>query len=126
MHSTGLLRIFRYRINRRVMEKTGHIAKKLYDFNTSGVLEVCIKDNWYRVTSNEFRSFDGNRRITEPIKQPGLGESMFDVPMKTYEYNGPVYVLLTNQEVIKMNTETIVTNPFMPKVEKSLPNSSRI
>ena len=107
-------------------EKTGHTAKKLYDFNTSGVLEVCIKDNWYRVTSNELRSFDGNRRITEPIKQPGLGESMFDVPMKTYEYNGPVYVLLTNQEVIRMDTETIVTNPFMPKVEKPLPNSSRI
>lgn len=107
-------------------EKTGHTAKKLYDFNTSGVLEVCIKDNWYRVTSNEFRSFDGKRRITEPIKQPGLGESMFDVPMKTYEYNGPVYVLLTNQEVIRMDTETIVTNPFMPKVEKPLLNSSRI
>ena len=107
-------------------EKTGHTVKKLYDFNTSGVLEVCIKDNWYRVTSNEFISFDGNRRITEPIKQPGLGESTFDVPMKTYEYNGPVYVLLTNQEVIRMNTETIVTNPFMPKVEKPLPNSSRI
>jgi hypothetical protein len=51
---------------------------------------------------------------------------MFDVPMKTYEYNGPVYVLLTNQEVIRMDTETIVTNPFMPKVEKPLPNSSRI
>lgn len=107
-------------------EKTGHTAKKLYDFNTSGVLEVCIKDNWYRVTSNEFRSFDGKRRITEPIKQPGIGDSMFDVPMKTYEYNGPVYVLLTNQEVIRMDTETIVTNPFMPKVEKPLPNSSRI
>jgi len=107
-------------------EKRGHTVKKLYDFNTSGVLEVCIKGNWYRVTSNEFRSFDGERRITEPIKQPGIGDSMFDVPMKTYEYNGPVYVLLTNQEVIKMNTETIVTNPFMPKIEKPLPNSSRI
>lgn len=108
------------------MEKTGHTAKKLYDFNTSGVLEVCIKDNWYRVTSNEFRSFDGNRRITEPVKQPGIGESMFNVPTKTYGYNGPVYVLLTNQEVIRMDTETIVTNPFMPKVAKSLPNSNRI
>lgn len=108
------------------MEKTGHTAKKLYDFNTSGVLEVCIKGNWYRVTSNEFRSFDGKRRITEPIKQPGLGDSMFDVPMKTYEYNGPVYVLLSNQEVIRMDTETIVTNPQMPVNIKSLVNSNRI
>lgn len=107
-------------------EKTGATVKKLYDFNTSGVLEVDIKGNWYRVTSNEFRSFDGNRRITEPIKQPGLGESMFDVPMHTYDYNGPVYVLLTNLEVIRMDTETVVTNPEMPVVEKSQVNNSRI
>jgi hypothetical protein len=100
------------------MEKTGHTAKKSYDFNTSGVLEVCIKGNWYRTTSNEFRSFDGSRRITEPIKQPGLGESMFDVPMKTYDYNGPVYILQTNLEVTKMDTETIVTNPKMPTYKK--------
>ena len=107
-------------------EKTGATVKKLYDFNTSGVLEVDIKGNWYRVTSNEFRSFDGKRRITEPIKQPGLGESMFDVPMHTYDYNGPVYVLLTNLEVIRMDTETVVTNPEMPVVEKSQVNNSRI
>jgi hypothetical protein len=107
-------------------EKTGATVKKLYDFNTSGVLEVSIKGNWYRTTSNEFRSFDGKRRITEPIKQPGLGESMFDVPMHTYDYNGPVYVLLTNLEVIRMDTETVVTNPEMPVVEKLQINNSRI
>lgn len=108
------------------MEKTGNTAKKLYDFNTAGVLEVCIKGNWYRVTSNEFRSFDGKRRITEPIKQPGLGDSMFDVPMHTYEYNGPVYIVQSNVEVIRMDTETIVTNPEIPVSKKSLINSSRI
>ena len=107
-------------------EKTGLTVKKLYDFNTSGVLEVCIKGNWYRVTSNEFRSFDGNRRVTEPIKQPGLGDSMFNVPMHTYEYNGPVYILGTNTEVIRMDTETITTNPEMPVNQKSLANSNRI
>ncbi len=107
-------------------EKTGHTSKKAHDFNTSGVLEVCIKGNWYRVTSNEFRSFDGNRRITEPIKQPGIADNMFDVPMKTSEYNGPVYVLLTNQEVIKMNTETIVTNPYMLPNKKDIKYSNRI
>jgi hypothetical protein len=100
-------------------EKTGHTAKKLNDFNTAGVLEVCIKENWYRVTSNEFRSFDGNRRITEPIKQPGIGESMINIPMKTYDYNGPVYVLLTNQKVNKMDTETIVKN-LMPTNQKQI------
>jgi len=108
------------------MEKTGHTAKKLYDFNTAGVLEVCIKGNWYRTSCNDFRSFDGNRRITEPIKQPGLGDSMFNVPMRTYEYNGPVYVLQTNLEVVRMNTETIVTNPEMPIKQTSVKNSSRV
>ena len=107
-------------------EKTGNTVKLLYDFNTAGVCEVCIKDNWYRTTAREFRSFDGNRRITEPIKQPGLGDSMFDVPMHTYEYNGPVYIVQSNVEVIRMDTETIVTNPEMPVNQKSLENSNRI
>lgn len=106
-------------------EKTGATVKKLYDFNTSGVLEVCIKGNWYRNTCNEFRSFDGNRRITEPIKQPGLGDSFIDIKMRTYEYNGPVYVLETNLEVIRMDTETIVTSPKMPVNKKSLESSNR-
>lgn len=114
-------------INKKVMaEKTGATVKKLYDFNTSGVLEVCIKDNWYRVTSNEFRSFDGKRRITEPVKQPGIGDSFDDIEFRTYDYNGPVYILQTNLEVIRMDTETIVTNPKMPVNQKSLPNNNRI
>jgi hypothetical protein len=108
------------------MEKAGHTVKKLYDFNTSGALEVCIKDNWYRVTSNEFRSFDGKRRITEPSVPVGQGADMSAIEMTTYEYNGPVYVLLTNQEVIRMDTQTIVTNPHMPIKQTSIQNSSRI
>lgn len=107
-------------------EKTGNTAKLIYDFNTAGVCEVQIKGNWYRTTAREFRSFDGNRRITEPIKQPGLGDSMFDVPMHTYEYNGPVYIVQSNVEVIRMDTETIVTNPEIPVNQKSLENSNRI
>lgn len=107
-------------------EKRGHTAKKLHDFNTAGALEVCIKGNWYRVTCNEFRSFDGNRRITEPSHPVGQGADMSKIVMKTYDYNGPVYVLQTNQEVVRMDTETIVTNPYTPIKQTSLENSSRI
>jgi hypothetical protein len=107
-------------------EKKGFTGKLTYDFNTAAVCEVSIKGNWYRTTAREFRSFDGNRRLTQPIKQPGIGDKFEDIQFHTYEYNGPVYVLQTNDEVIRMDTETIVTNPFMPKVQKSLPNSSRI
>ena len=39
--------------------------EKLYNpFNDAGMMEVCIKDAWYRVTSKDFRSFSGPRRIT--------------------------------------------------------------
>lgn len=107
-------------------EKTGNTAKLIYDFNTSGVCEVQIKGNWYRTTAREFRSFDGNRRITQPVKQPGLGDSFNDVKYCTYNYNGPVYILQSNVEVIRMDSETITTNANIPVVQKSLANSSRI
>jgi hypothetical protein len=107
-------------------EKRGGTGKLLYDFNTAAVCEVSIKEVWYRTTAREFRSFDGERRLTEPIKQPAIGDSMFDVLTKTYQYNGPVYVLLTNLEVVRMNTSSVVTNPFIPEIQKSIPNSNRI
>lgn len=107
-------------------EKTGNTDKLKYDFSTSGVCEVCIKDNWYRTTAREFRSFDGSRRITEPIKQPGLGDQFADTKFHTYSYDGPVYVIQTNLEVIRMNTQTIVTNPYIKTESKSLPISNRI
>lgn len=107
-------------------EKRGLTVKLSYDFNTAAVCEVCIKGNWYRTTAREFRSFDGQRRLTQPLNPVKLGEDVVDTVMQTVEYNGPVFVMQTNDQVIRMDTETIVTNPFMPKVKKPLPNSSRI
>lgn len=48
-------------------EKTGDVIKLEYDFDTSKNLEVYMPNlkNWYRVTSREFRSFNGKRRINE-------------------------------------------------------------
>jgi len=99
-------------------EKTGNTVKLVYDFNTSGVCEVCIKGNWYRTTAREFRSFDGNRRITQPGTQIGTQD--------TYDYNGPVYVVQTNIQVERTYSETIVTNPNISVTQKSLQNSNRI
>jgi len=106
-------------------EKTGNTAKLVYDFNTAAVCEVCIKGNWYRTTPREFRSFDGERRLTEPIKQPGLGDDFADIEFHTYSYNGPVYIVQSNVQVIRMNTNTIVTNPYIEVNQKSLTNSNR-
>ena len=50
-------------------EKKGHLVRLEYNFNTAGVLEVFLKnEKWYRVTSSNFRSFDGKGRITEPTE----------------------------------------------------------
>lgn len=46
-------------------EKTGNTEKIKYDFNTASNLEIYMPNlnNWYRVTSREFRSFNGKRRL---------------------------------------------------------------
>ena len=64
------------------MEKTGNTEKIKYDFETAANLEVFMPnlDGWYRVTSREFRSFNGKRRINEE------------------EYNGDVYHYGTNKK----------------------------
>ena len=63
------------------MEKTGNTEKIKYDFETAANLEVFMPNlnGWYRVTSREFRSFNGKRRINN------------------VEYNGDVYLYGTNK-----------------------------
>jgi hypothetical protein len=68
------------------MEKKGLLVKMVYDFNTAANLEILMPESkykWYRVTSVNFRSFNGKRRIN--------GE----------EYKGPVYLFQTNKRVNK-------------------------
>lgn len=67
------------------MEKTGQTIKIKYDFNTASNLEIFMPnlDGWYRVTSREFRSFNGGRRINDEV------------------YEGPVYLYNTNKRVNK-------------------------
>jgi hypothetical protein len=89
-------------------EKTGALEKLVYDFDTTGALEVCFGDDqWFRVTATKFRSFDGKRRITTPTTTI---RKVVDVPMETKEYFGPVYLLQTNIEVIQQTSNTTVTN----------------
>jgi len=67
-------------------EKKGLVVKMKYDFETAANLEVYLpksKFGWYRVTSREFRSFNGERRIN--------GEP----------YIGPLYLFNTNKRVNK-------------------------
>ena len=95
-------------------EKRGHLEKMRYDFPTEAVLEVQIKGKWYRVTSREFRSFDGHRRYTKPERQPGLAfHDVDDIPFITYDYDdGPLYMFSSNKEVEKEWNEKMVSTPY--------------
>ena len=70
-------------------EKEGKLVKLDYDFNTVKCCEVEYKPGkWARVTSREFRSFRGNRRIL----------NVDDPKNPFYEsYNGPTYIFDTNR-----------------------------
>ena len=88
-------------------EKTGHLEKILFDFNTAGVLEISSdNEKWYRVTASRFRSWDGPRRITEPTIVVRANPR---VPMRTYVYEGPVYIYGTNKKVKSTNSLTFIT-----------------
>jgi len=95
-------------------EKRGLLEKMRYDFPTEAVLEVQIKGTWYRVTSREFRSFDGHRRYTKPVQQPGLGmKNMDSLEFITIDFdNGPLYMFGSNKEVNKTWNEKMVSTPY--------------
>ena len=62
--------------------------KMIYPFNASACLEVQLSNNeWYRVTSKEFRSYNSPRRISH---------SENDQPYITEQYEGPIYLYGTN------------------------------
>ncbi len=67
-------------------EKKGFTGQLKYDFETAANLEVYLPEStysWYRVTSREFRSFNGKRRINNK------------------PYDGPVYLFATNKRANK-------------------------
>ena len=71
-------------------EKSGHTEKIMYDFNTASNLEVYMVNlkDWYRVTSREFRAYNGARRINGEL------------------YTGPVYLYNTNKRANKSTYES--------------------
>jgi len=90
-------------------EKRGDLEKLVYNFNTAGVLEIQMADEkWYRVTATRFRSWDGPRRITEPTE---VRRADPFVPMRTYVYEGPLYVFRTNKKVKGSNSLQFIETP---------------
>lgn len=103
-------------------EKRGETEKLRYDFNTAGLLEIFFKDKWVRVTSKDFRSFDGQRRITLPTKVE-LGN--VQVPMETYEYWGPVFMYGTNKEMAYTNSGSLYTGKIWDRDRKISENRGK-
>jgi hypothetical protein len=79
-------------------EKRGNTGKLLNPYNENGILEIYHHEleQWVRVTSTDFRSWGGKRRITEYSYQRGK-----DTIEKVYEYNGPVFGFQTNTKIPK-------------------------
>ena len=97
-------------------EKRGEIEKIVYEFNTAGCLEINHPAvGWHRVTAKDFRSFDGERRITEP-EYTRLGT--VEVPMVTREYFGPVYYWGTNKQIPYSNSGKLIDSPVQAKLNR--------
>ena len=98
-------------------EKRGETEQLINEFNTAGMLEVFITklEGWYRVTSKDFRAFNGLRRITEPTETV-MGKT--DVKMRTYEYYGPVYQWGTNSIIEYTNSGSLETSELYEKAAK--------
>ena len=90
-------------------EKKGYTNKSIYDFDTSAVLEVFLNNKWYRVTCEDFRSFDGSRRITKN------GECI--------NYDGDLYFYRTNKKVTPHNSNTIIY--IIPQTESDVKLKNR-
>jgi hypothetical protein len=74
------------------MEKKGSTEKLRYDFNESRCCEIWSDklNRYVRITSREFRSFGGKRRI--------LNFDLKNTPLYE-EYIGPVYWFGTNKKI---------------------------
>lgn len=95
------------------MEKTGLTDKPEYLFNTSANLEVYLvrSKRWHRVTCNDFKSWDGKRRIN--------GE----------DYKGPLYAYGTNRRALAEGRNSIVESEVTEarkKISQKIRGSSEL
>jgi hypothetical protein len=97
-------------------EKRGETEKLKFDFNQAHALEIKHKVlGWYRVTSRDFRSFDGPRRTIAPTQ---VVQGRVNFPMITTKYFGPVYYWGTNTELEYKGSNTIIQSTKMMKLRE--------
>jgi hypothetical protein len=70
---------------KKVMAKTLTLK---YDFEPYKCCEIKTDGSWFRVTARQFRSFDGERRISTSIDENNQ--------LIYRDYNGPIYLFKTN------------------------------
>lgn len=94
-------------------EKRGDTGKLECPFNQDGSLEIFNKKgNWSRVTSREFRSFDGPRRIYQP-KEVIRGHGNLNVEMEYVDFYGPIFAYGTNTQVPFKDTKELVNSKVL-------------
>jgi hypothetical protein len=87
-----------------------------YDFEPYRCCEVKIGGTWDRVTARQFRSFDGQRRISCGVSEENQ--------LIYQNYEGPIYLFKTNVVVESKNRNDFVyTNEGDPR--DKMPVSAR-
>ena len=93
------------------------------DFDRTAVMEVYkpVLEKWYRCTERDFRSFDGDRRLTIPnIVEKGCQQTF-----RVLLYSGPVYAYGTNNILPFTNSGKIAESPVWTEERNaSLPPAS--
>ena len=74
-----------------------------YDFEPYKCCEVKMGESWFRVTARQFRSFDGERRISTHVDENNQ--------LIYRNYEGPVYLFKTNVVVEPKNRGEIIYTP---------------
>lgn len=99
-------------------EKKGFTGRLECPFNQDGSLEILTKkDKWSRVTSREFRSYDGPRRIYQP-NYVVRGHANLDVEMEYVNYYGPIYEYGTNTQVPFKDSRSLIDSVELEKIRK--------
>jgi hypothetical protein len=71
-----------------------------YDFEPYKCCEIKMGESWFRVTARQFRSFDGERRISTHVDENNQ--------LIYQNYEGPVYLFKTNVVVESKNRGEII------------------
>lgn len=95
--------------------KRGNLIRSslIWDFDSSNACYVQLPSGtWVQVTPNDFRSFDGPRKLVGSV----LGKDRVSRPFERF-YDGPVYGHGTNFEMPKTGCRQVIYHVDNPRIQ---------